>query len=153
MDLQAKLMEHLQAIVGKRLDAINLACEMMMFRFEKYELHALCLTRILCENDILVTTLDYQSWDGEAEGNNDEWYFVEQNRSKIVGGTVLSVSINALHDVVIILDHGIKIELFVKNGCHHFDDEHEQWVFFKHHDHSHPFITVYNKTVDIAIEW
>ena len=46
-------------------------------------------TRIICENDILVTTLDYQSWDGEVEEN---------------------------------------IEICVKNGYHHFDDEHEQWV-------------------------
>ncbi len=152
MDYQTKLMEHLLTIVGKQLDSINLACEVMMFSFEEYELHAQCLTRIICENDILVTTLDYYSWDSEAGRNNDEWYFVEQNRAKIVGGMVTSVTVNALHDIVIILDNGIKIELFVKNGNHHFDDEQEQWVFFKHHDHSYPFITVYNKTVDIAVD-
>ena len=152
MDYQANLKEHLQAIVGKQLDALNMACEMMMFSFEKYALHAQCLTRIICENDILVTTLDYQSWDGEAEENNDERYFAEQNRDRIVGGMVTSVNVNALHDVVIILDNGIRIELFIKNGYYHFDDEREQWVFFKHHDRSYPFITVYNKTVDIAVD-
>ena len=36
MDYQDKLNEHLQAIVGKQLDALNMACEMMMFSFEKY---------------------------------------------------------------------------------------------------------------------
>ena len=153
MDYQVKLNEHLQVIVGRQLVALNMACEMMMFSFEKYELHAQCLTRIICDNDILVTTLDYQSWDGETEENNDEWYFVEQNRDKIVGGTVTSVKVNALHDVTIVLDNGISIELFVKNGYHHYDDEQEQWVFFKHHDHSYPFITVYNKSVDIAVDW
>lgn len=153
MDYQAKLNEHLQVIVGKQLDALNMVCEMMMFSFEKYELHAQCLTRIICENDILVTTLDYQSWDGEAAENNDEWYFVEQNRAKIVGGVVTSATVNALHDVSIVLDNSIKIELFVNNGYHHFDDEQEQWVFFKHDDHSCPFITVHNKTVDIAVDW
>ena len=153
MDYQAKLNEHLQVIVGKQLVALNMACEMMMFSFEKYELHTQCLTRIICDNDILVTTLDYQSWDGETEENNDEWYFVEQNRDKIVGGTVTSVKVNALHDVTIVLDNGISIELFVKNGYQHFDDEQEQWVFFKHNDHSYPFITVYNKSVDIAVDW
>lgn len=153
MDYQAKLNKHLQTIVGTQLDALNMACEMMMFNFGKYALHAQCLTRIICGNDILVTTLDYQSWDGQVEDNNDEWYFVEQNRTKIVGGTVTSVNVNALHDVVIILDNGIKIELFVKNGYHHFDDEQEQWVFFKLRDHSYPFITVYGKTVDIAVDW
>ena len=153
MDYQARLEEHLQRIIGKQLDALNMACEMMMFSFEKYELHSQCLTRIICKNDVLVTTLDYQSWDGEIEENNDEWYFVKQNKDKIVGGTVTSVKVNALHDVTIVLDNSISIELFVKNGYHHFDDEQEQWVFFKHNDHSYPFITVYNKSVDIAVDW
>ena len=153
MDYEIKLNEHLQAILGKQLDALNMACEMMMFSFEKYELHAQCLVRIICENDILVTTLDYQSWDGEVEENNDEWYFVEQNKAKIVGGKVTSVSINTLHDVTIVLDNGIRIDLFIKNGYHHFENEQEQWVFFKHNDHSYPFITVYNKTVDIELDW
>ena len=153
MDCRAELQAHLQVIVGKRLDALNMACEMLMFSFEKYELHVQCLARIVAENDILVTTLDYQSWDGEAEENNDEWYFIEQNRAKIVGGMVTSININALHDVVITLDNGIIIELFIKNGYHHFEEEHEQWVFFRHNDHSCPFVTVYNKTVDIAADW
>lgn len=153
MDYQARLDEHLQAIVGKQLDALNMACEMMMFSFGNFALHAQCLTRIICENDILVTTLDYQSWDGEVEENNDEWYLVEQNRTKIVGGTVISVNVNVLHDVTILLDNCISIELFVKNGYHHFDDEQEQWVFFKRNDHSYPFITVYSKSVDIAVDW
>ena len=96
MDYQANLTKHLQVIGGKRLDAINLACEMMMFSFGEYELHAQCLTRIIRENDVLVTTLDYQSWDGETEENNDEWFFVEQNRDKIVGG--MGVIENDFHD-------------------------------------------------------
>ena len=153
MNYQDKLNEHLQAIVGKQLDALNMACEMMMFSFEKYALHAQCFTRIICKNDVLVTTLDYQSWDGEIEENNDEWYFIKKNRDKIVGGTVTSVNVNALHDITIVLDNSISIELFVKNGYQHFDDEQEQWVFFKHHDHSYPFITVYNKSVDIVVDW
>ena len=153
MDYPAKLNEHLQIILGKQLDALNMACEMMMFSFEEFALHAQCLTRIVYNEDILATTLDYQSWDGELEENNDEWYFVEQNRAKIVGSTVTSVSVNSLYDVTIILSNGIKIELFIKNGHNHFEDKQEQWVFFKHHDHSYPFITVYNKTVDVAVDW
>ena len=56
---QTTLNDYLQAIVGKKLETLNLACEMMMFSFEEYELHAECLTRIIKENDILVTTFDY----------------------------------------------------------------------------------------------
>ncbi len=150
MDYQNKLNEHLQKIVGKRLDDLHLVCEMMAFSFGDYALHTLCHTRIISDNDILVTTLDYQSWDRQEDKNNDEWYFVEQYRDKIEGGIVTSVNVNSFHDVVIILDNGIRIEMYIKNGYHHFDDECEQWVFFKVDDHSFPFVTVYNKTVDIA---
>ncbi|MBQ8879564.1 MAG: hypothetical protein IJY69_01830 [Clostridia bacterium] len=153
MEYQTKLNEHLQIIVGKRLDGLRLICEMMDFSFGDYVLHALCHTRIISDNDILVTTLDYQSWDRQEDTNNDEWYFVEQYRDKIEGGIVTSVNVNSFHDVLIILDNGIRIEMYIKNGFHHFDDECEQWVFFKVDDHSFPFVTVYNKTVDIAENW
>ena len=153
MDYQTKLNEQLQIIVGKRLDNLHLVCELMSFAFEEYTFHALGLTRIIHENNILVTTIDYLNWDGETDTNNDEWYFVEQYRNKIIGGTVISANVSPLHDVVIILDNGIRIETYIKNGYHHYDDECEQWCLFKVDDHSHPFITVWNKTVDIATDW
>ena len=153
MDYQTKLNEQLQIIVGKRLDDLHLVCELMSFSFEEYAFHALGLTRIIHENDILVTTIDYLNWDEETDTNNDEWYFVEQYRNKIIGGTVISANVSPLHDVVIILDNGIRIETYIKNGYHNYDDECEQWCLFKVDDHSHPFITVWNKTVDIATDW
>ena len=152
MEYQTILQNYLQTVVGKKLDAINLACEMMMFSFGEYELHAQCFVRIIHNDDILVTDLDYQSWDGETSTNNDEWFFVEQFKPKIIGGVVASVDVQSYYDVTIKFDNGIIIELFVKNGYHHFDDEQEQWVFFKRNDNSHPFISVYNKTVDISTE-
>lgn len=151
MEIHAALQNHLQAIVGKQLVSINLVCEMMMFSFGEYELHTQCFTRIIRNNDILVTTLDYQSWDGEISTNNDEWFFLEQFKPQITG-VIVSVDINPRYDVTIKLDSGIIIELYVKNGYQHFEEEHEQWVFFKRNDNSHPFITVYNKTVDISTE-
>ena len=108
---------------------------------------------VIFDNDILVTTLDYQNWDRENDENNDESYFVKKYRDKIEGGVVISVSVTPLYDVEIIMDNGIKIESFVKNGYHHFDDENEQWVFFRKGDHSHPFISVWSKSVDIATTW
>ena len=153
MDCRAILQNHFDMIVGKQLTELHLACEMMMFSFEEYKLHTQCLTRIICENDILVTTLDYQNWDGETDTNNDEWYFVEEYRDKIIGGIVTSVKISSLYDVSIILNNGIKLELINKNGYNHFDDECEQWRLFKNGDHSYPHITVYSKTVDIAENW
>lgn len=99
MDYRNTLQEYISTIVGKNLTKLHLACEMMMFSFEEYALHTQCLTRIICENDILVTTLDYQNWDGEVDSNNDEWYFVEQYRDKIIGGTVKSATVSPVYDV------------------------------------------------------
>lgn len=153
MDCRDTLQKYFEVIVGQQFTDLHLACEMMMFTFGEYALDTQCLTRIIHENDILVTTLDYQNWDREVDTNNDEWYFVEQYREKIVGGIVMSVEVSALNDVMVVLNNGIRIELINKNGYHHFDDECEQWRLFKIDDYSYPHITVYSKTVDIAEEW
>ena len=150
MNCKDTLLSHLQVIVGKRLTGLHLACEMMMFSFEKFELHTQCLTRIIREDDILVTTLDYQNWDGKDSDNNDEWYFVDRYTESILDGIVTSVNVSSLYDVTVLLDNGIRIELINKNGYHHFDEECEQWRFFKIDDNSYPHITVYSKTVDIS---
>lgn len=149
MGYQNKLKECLNAIVGSKLDALLLACEMMCFQFEGYTLHAQCLTRIICEEDILVTTLDYQNWDGEVDTNNDEWYYVEKYKDRIVGGIVQTVNVSSLYDVVIVLDNGIEIQLINKNGYAHFDEECEQWRFF---NGDGPHTVVYAKTVDLGEE-
>jgi len=149
MSYQSTLNKYLQVIVGKKLEELNLACEMMMFSFEDYDFHALGLTRIIKDNDILVTTLDYHNWDGETSENNDELYFVKKYRDKIEGGVVTSVRVGSLYDIEIVMDNGIKIELFIKNGYNHFDDENEQWVFFKRDDDSFPYISVWSKSVNI----
>ena len=151
MSYQSTLNEYLQVIVGKKLEKLNLACEMMMFSFEDYAFHALGLTRIIQDNDILVTTLDYQNWDRENDENNAVNPL--SCEGQIEGGVVISVSVTPLYDVEIVMDNGIKIELFVKNGYNHFDDENEQWVFFRQDDHAHPFISVWSKSVDIETNW
>ena len=94
MSYQSTLNEYLQVIVGKKLENLGLACEMMVFSFEDYAFHALGLTRIIKDNDILVTTLDYQNWDRKNDENNDESYFVKKYRDRIEGGIVISVTCN-----------------------------------------------------------
>lgn len=141
--------ERLDVIRGKRLEKLGFACEMMTFDFEGYALHAQCLTRIIRDNDILVTTGDYQSWDGECSKNNDEWYFAEKYREDIVGGRVLSVEVNRIHDVRIELDNGVLIELFISNGYSHFGEEKEQWRFFEKGKTDRPHLVVYGKSVEM----
>lgn len=122
---------------------------MMTFDFEGYALHAQCLTRIIKDQEILVTTWDYQSWDGECDKNNDEWYFVEKYRERILRGTVCSVEVSRFNDVRIELDNGIRIELFISNGFCHFGEETEQWRFFRLGDSSSPHLVVYGKSVEM----
>ncbi|MCM1083204.1 MAG: hypothetical protein NC393_12665 [Clostridium sp.] len=114
-----------------RLVSFNLACEMMIFDFEKYAIHSQCLTRIIKNDDILFTTLDYQNWDEENDKNNDEWFFKDKYCDEIVGGCVVSVELNALNDVKIVLDNTVTIEMFISNGYYHYAEENEQWRLIK----------------------
>lgn len=143
------LQRRMDVIRGKRLEKLGLACEMMTFEFEGYALHAQGLTRIIKDNDILVATGDYQSWDGECSKNNDEWYFVEKYRDQIVGGKALAVEVSRFHDVRIELDNGVVIEVFVSNGYSHFGEEKEQWRFFEKGKTDLPHLVVYGKSVEM----
>ncbi len=145
----------IQNIVGLKLNAIRYACEMLMFDFERYAIHAQCLTRIIKDNDILLTTLDYQSWDGEHEENNDEYYNLAKYKSEIEGGKVLSVEVNPLCDVTIVMDNGITIQILIRNSYAHYDEENEQYRFFKASDADAenkkppPHYVVYSKHIEI----
>ena len=145
----------IKQIIGLKLDAVLLACEMLMFNFEQYSLHVQCLARIIKNNDILVTTLDYQSWDGEIDTNNDEWYNLDKYRSEIEGGKVLSVEVNSLYDLIITLDNDITIQIFIMNGYPHYDGDREQYRFFEFSDDEtekqaklHNHYVVYSKHIE-----
>lgn len=121
----------IKKIVGLKLDAIRYACEMLMFDFEQYALHCQCFTRVIKNGDILLTTLDYQSWDGEHSENNDEYYNLDRFRTEIEGGRVLSVEVNQLNDLIITLDNNITIQILIQNSYAHYDEENEQYRFFE----------------------
>lgn len=118
-------------IHGLRLTNINLVCEMMAFTFEGYALHTQCLTRIIKNDDILATTMDYQSWDGETSENNDEWFNLDKYKTQISGGKVTAVKMNVLHDLEITLDNGVIIQIIIENGYTHYGEEREQYRFFE----------------------
>ncbi|MDE7405961.1 MAG: hypothetical protein K2M89_03695 [Clostridiales bacterium] len=121
----------LNNIIGLHLTDIKHACEMLMFHFDKYAIHARCLTRIIKEDDILLTTADYQSWDGKNDKNNDEWYNIDKYKSSIEGGTVVSVEVNKLCDLYITLDNNVTIQIIIQSGYSHYDEEREQYRFFE----------------------
>lgn len=125
------LKKSISKILGLRLTNIKCALEMLMFSFEDYVIHVQCLTRIVKKNDILVTTIDYQSWDGENPENNDERYNLEKYKPIILGGKVTSIKLNDLFDLEIALDNDIMIQIFIENSYAHYDEEREQYRFFK----------------------
>ena len=135
-------------LAGKKL--LHFCCEadILDFDFAPLALHAMGCSRVIKNGDILVTTLDYQSWDLHESAHNDEWFNVEKFHSEIIGGVVISVEISPCHDLRIELDNQVKIECLIANAYPHYGEEQEQWVLFEPtRDHSGAFLTVYNKSI------
>lgn len=78
MKMGIKEMNFIHSLVGKRLLNVCCAAEILTFDFFPLALHASGYARIIKNSDILVTTLDYQSWDLSESTNNDEWFNVKQ---------------------------------------------------------------------------
>ena len=142
----------LQQLNSRRVVFFGCEADILEFIFEgDLVLHAMGFSRVINGNDILVTTHDYQSWDEKDSTHNDEWVNAAAFRDKIVGGLVLSVMINDVHDLKIMLDNGIVIECMVANSYPHYSDESEQWLLFEHtDDHSGKFLAAYNKKIELT---
>ncbi|MDE7325908.1 MAG: hypothetical protein K2N63_06500 [Lachnospiraceae bacterium] len=149
LQIDNSAVQFVHSLAGRKLIQFCCECEILDFNFEPLILHAMGCSRIRKNDDILVTTLDYQSWDQMESTNNDEWFNMKKFNSEIVGGTVVSVEISPWNDLYIGLDNGVTIECLIANAYPHFTKEMEQWVLFEHtKDHSGTFLTVYNKSVD-----
>lgn len=136
-------------LMGKKLLHFCCEAEILDFDFAALALHAMGCSRIIKGNNILATTLDYQSWDLREGTHNDEWFNAKRFYSQIVGGAVISVEFSPWHDLRIALDNDVIIECLVANAYPHYGEEQEQWVLFgPAKDHSGTFLTVYNKRVD-----
>ena len=152
MEMESKGMDFIHSLVGKRLLDVCCAMELLTFDFSPLALHASGCARIIRNGDILVTTLDYQSWDLSESINNDEWLNVAKFHEEISGGVVLSVTLSPWHDLRIELDNGVIIECLIANYYPHYSEEKEQWVLFERGKvrgkESKPFLPIYNKSID-----
>ena len=144
--------DFIDLLIGRKLEYLCCQCEILDFGFSgDLVLHAMGCSRVIAEGDILITTLDYQSWDQNSSSNNDEWYNKDLFKDRIVGGVVTSAEINKLNDLHITLDNGITIECFIANSYPHFDEEREQWLLFEHtKDNSGRFLVAYNKRIEMT---
>ena len=147
--MNKKLQKYINNIIGLKLEEINLACEIIMLNFGNYKIHFQSFTRVIKNNDILLTTLDYQSWDKKEDKNNDEWYFLEKYKKEILNGIVIDVSLTKTNDLTIVFDNGITIETYISNGYSHYEEEQEQWrlILKLDNDKSHD-IVIYNKHIE-----
>ena len=120
-----------------------------MLNFVNYKIHFQSFTRVIKNNDILLTTLDYQSWDKKEDKNNDEWYFLEKYKKEILNGIVIDVSLTKTNDLTIVFDNGITIETYISNGYSHYEEEQEQWRLILKLDNEESYdIVIYNKHIE-----
>lgn len=132
-------------LIGKPLDDLGAHYQVLILRFGEYEIHVSCFARILRNKEILLTTQDYQSWDGEDHKHNDMYLNIAKYGASLIGQTVRSVDVSSTNDLHIVLENDIRIEIFNSNGKLQLSEESEQWFFYKPKDKTYPFLSVRNK--------
>jgi hypothetical protein len=142
---EERIKEYLDLIIGRPLDDLNLACEMMMFTFGDISLHSQCFTRIMLKERVLLTTLDYQNWDEEVDTNNDEWYNLSRYKDLIINNKVIKTELTGVKDLFICLENDILIQIFISNSSPHYVKECEQWRIFEKGKKEIPHIVIYSE--------
>ena len=138
---------YLELLIGRSLDSVNLACEMLMFAFGDISLHSQCFTRIMLKERVLLTTLDYHNWDGETDTNNDEWYNLSRYKNSIINNKVVKAELTETNDVFIWLENDIQIQMFIANGSPHYEEDNEQWRIFENNNEDSSHIVVYSESI------
>lgn len=141
---EQKIKDYLELLIGRNLDDLNLACEMMMFTFGDISLHSQCFTRIVHKDSVLLTTLDYQNWDEITDKNNDEWYNLSLYKGLIINNKVIETELTPAKDVFIRLQNDVSIQIFFSNGAPHYAEDCEQWRIFVNTDDSIPHTVIYS---------
>lgn len=140
--------EFVHSLTGKKLEYAGWAAEILDLSFGDLVLHGMGCTRVIKNGDILISTLDYQSWDEVSCSHNDEYINIEKYNNEIVGGTVMSVELSECNDLILELDNGIRIECLIANAYPHYCEEREQWVLFVPQNKGGVlFLSVRNKSV------
>ena len=135
-------------LVGQVMTDLGAYYEILILRFGEYEIHVSCFARILHNGKILLTTMDYQSWDEKDHKHNDMYLNIAKHGATLIGQTVRSVEVSKVNDLFLVLDNGARIEIFSSEGSHRLSEESEQWFFYKPKDSSYPNMAVYSSGVE-----
>ena len=136
-------------LIGQTMHDLAVHYEILILRFGEYEIHVSCFARIVHNGEILLTTQDYQSWDGEDHKHNDMYFNIAKHGATVIGQTVRSVEVSPINDLLVILDNGARIEIFSSEGSHRFSEESEQWFFYKPKDKTYPYLCITNNGIEI----
>ena len=131
-------------LMGQTLSDLGAHHEILILRFGEYEIQVSCFARIIQNGEILLTTQDYQSWDGKDRKNNDMYLNIAKHGATLIGQTVRSVEVSNVNDLFIVLDNDAKIEIFSSEGRHRLSEESEQWFFYKPRDNAYSYLSVTN---------
>ena len=133
------------------LTSIKLVANMLCLNFAKEDftssLHIQCFYRIHKNNQVLVTSQDYHTFDydnGDEDGtNNDLWKNIKKFSNKIEGNQVTQVLMNDLKDIRLFLSNDFQIDILISNSKSNFEEMIEQYRFLPSvADNDH--IVVYN---------
>lgn len=136
-------------LIGQPLSDLGAHYEILILRFGEYEIHASCFARIIHNEEILLTTRDYQSWDEKDYKHNDMYLNIAKHGAALIGQTVRSVEVSPVNDLFIDLDHDARIEIFSSHGSHRLSDVSEQWFFYKPGDKTYPYLSITNNAAEI----
>ena len=140
-------------LVGETLTDIGVYYDLLKLTFGEYEIHASCFARVTCDQKVLFTTQDYQSWDEKESKHNDLYINIADHGGSLIDRTVQSVEVSSVNDLIIVLDNGARIEIFNSNGGQlHFTEWSEQWFFFKPKNESYPYLSVSNGGVEREVK-
>lgn len=131
-------------LIGQSLTDIGVCYEILKLTFGEYEIHASCFARILHNSQILLSTQDYQSWDEKDYRHNDMYRNLAKHGGSVINQTVRSVDVSPVNDLFIVLENGVRIEIYNSNGELHLTDNNEQWFFYKPKDDTYPYLSVRN---------
>ncbi len=131
-------------LIGQTLRDLGAHHEILILRFGEYEIHVSGFARIIHNETILLTTQDYQSWDGNDHKHNDMYLNIAKYGKSLIGQQVKAIEVSPVKDLFVTLDNDARIEIFNSNGSLHWTDEMEQWFFFKPKEETYPFLCICN---------
>jgi len=154
LNISKLINEKLTPLINSSIVNVNLMANMIGISFSRdnyvFVMHIQAFTRIIHNNQIIVTSNDYFEYekDDESGTRNDLWINMIKASEVINESKVIDVNSNDFGDFRIILDNKAIIEVMISNSMPNFDDEIEQYRFFQENSNDNHFVMYTNGNYD-----